>query len=304
MPAIKIRAAAFAVLLFAHAHGALAHHIFACEPEWAALSEELGGPMVSVFSATTALQDPHRIEARPSLIARVRNADLLICTGLGIEDGWLPILIRESGNDRLQPGKPGYLIAGDYVEKLNLPKVLDRSLGDVHAQGNHHIQGDPRNILLVADELAGRLTRIDPAHQAYFQTRHKAFSERWREAIHRWEEQAAPLRGVGIVGHHEAWPYLCRWLGMREVAVMEPKPGIEPTIAHLQEVLATLQHAPANMIVRASYNNARASEWLAERTRLPAVVLPSTVGGTDGAKDLFSFYEDIIRRLLAAAGKS
>jgi zinc/manganese transport system substrate-binding protein len=304
MPAKKIRSAALALWLVVHAHGAFAHHIFACEPEWAALSEELGGTMVSVFSATTALQDPHHIEARPSLIARVRNADLLVCTGLGIEDGWLPILIRESGNDKVQPGKPGYLIAGDYVEKLDIPKVLDRSLGDVHAQGNHHIQGDPRNILLVADELARRLTRIDPSHQDYFQTRHKAFSARWREAIKRWEKQATPLRGVGIVGHHKAWPYLCRWLGMREIAVMEPKPGMEPTIPHLQEVLATLQQDPADMVVRASYNNARASEWLAERTRLPEVVLPSTVGGTDSAKDLFSLYEDIIRRLLAAAGKS
>src|ERR1035437_5004468 len=132
--------------LIAQAQCALAHRIPACEPEWAALAEELGGTMVTAHSATTGLQDPHRIEARPSLIARVRNADLLICTGLGVEVGWLPILLRESGNDKVQPGQLGYLEAGDYVEKLDIPKRLDRADGDVHAQGNHHIQGDPRNI--------------------------------------------------------------------------------------------------------------------------------------------------------------
>jgi len=289
------------VLLIAHAQCALAHRILACEPEWAALAEELGGTMVTAHSATTGLQDPHRIEARPSLIARVRNADLLICTGLGVEVGWLPILLRESGNDKVQPGQLGYLEAGDYVEKLDIPKRLDRADGDVHAQGNHHIQGDPRNILLVAAVLAKRLAQMDPAHEAYFQARHKSFSERWSQAIKRWENEAAPLKGVAFVEHHKAWPYLSRWLGLREVAALGPKPGIQPTVAHLTSVLAILQREPARMIVRSSYNSAYASEWLAERTRLPTVVLPSTIGGNDNAKDLFSLFDDIISRLLVAS---
>ena len=264
------------------------------------MAEELGGTMVTVQSATTGLQDPHRIEARPSLIARVRNADLLICTGMGVEIGWLPILLHDAGNAKVQPGQPGYIEAGDYVEKLDIPTRLDRADGDVHAQGNHHIQGDPRNILLVADVLAKRLAQMDPAHETYFQARHRAFAERWSQALRRWEQQAAPLKGVAIVEHHKAWPYLSRWLGPREVAVMEPKPGLEPTIAHLASLVTILQNEPARMIVRSSYNNPRASEWLAERTKLPIVILPSTVGGDDNAKDLFSFYEDIVNRLLAA----
>jgi len=288
-------------LLLAHAQCAVAHRVLACEPEWAALAEELGGTMITVHSATTGLQDPHRIEARPSLIARARNADLLICTGLGVETGWLPILLRESGNDKIQPGQPGYLEAGDYVEKLDIPKRLDRAEGDVHAQGNHHIQCDPRNILRVADALAKRLTRMDPAHEAYFQARHKSFSERWTQAIKRWEKEAAPLKGLAFVEHHRAWPYLSRWLGLREVAALEPKPGMEPTVAHLTSVLAILQREPARMIVRSPYNNGRAAEWLSERAKLPVVVLPSTVGGNDDAGDLFGLFDDIIRRLLAAA---
>jgi len=231
----------------------------------------------------------------------MRNADLLICTGMGVEIGWLPILLRESGNDRVQPGQPGYLEAGDYVEKLDIPKRLDRADGDVHAQGNHHIQGDPRNILRVAEALSKRLAQMDPAHEAYFQARYKSFSERWIQAIKRWETEAAPLKGLAFVEHHKARTYLSRWLGMREIAVLEPKPGIEPTVAHLTSLLAILQRQPARMIIRSSYNSGHASEWLAERTKLRVVVLPSTVGGNDNAKDLFSLYDDIIGRLLAAS---
>jgi zinc/manganese transport system substrate-binding protein len=295
------RALIIGLLLLVHSSGAFAHRVLACEPEWAALAVELGGAMLTVHSATTGLQDPHRIEARPSLIARMRNADLLICTGMGVEDGWLPILLRESGNGKVQPGQPGYIEAGDYVEKLDIPQRLDRADGDVHVQGNHHIQGDPRNMLLVADVLAKRLAQMDPAHEAYFQARHKDFSERWSQAIGRWEKEAAPLKGLAFVEHHRAFPYLSRWLGLRGVAVLEPKPGVEPTVPHLTSLAAILQRQPARMILRSSYNSVQASEWLAERTKLPVVVLPSTVGGNDSAKDLYGLFDDIIGRLLAAA---
>ena len=290
----------FCVLVLIFSPGAFAHRIVACEPEWAALAKELGGEMNTVYSATTGLQDPHHIEARPSLIAMVRNADLLICTGLGVEGGWLPILLTNSGNPKIQRGQPGYFEAGDYVQKLDVPTTLDRAQGDVHALGNHHIQNDPYNILRIADALTKRLAEINPPNTAYYEARHKTFSARWNEAIKRWENQAAPLRGMGIVEHHKAWTYLCHWLGMREIATLEPKPGIEPTVAHLQEVLAILQRDPANVIIPAPYHDPRAANWLAEHTKIPVVVLPTTIGGTERAKDLFSLFDDTIQRLLAA----
>jgi len=295
-----LHAFVFGMLALAFSQGAFAHHIVACEPEWAALAKELGGEKNTVYSATTGLQDPHHIEARPSLIAMARNADLLICTGLGVEGGWLPILLANSGNPRIQRGQPGYLEAGDYVLKLDVPTSLDRAQGDVHALGNHHIQNDPYNILLVAAALARRLAEINPPNAAFYQARHQAFSARWNEAIKRWEKQAAPLRGMGVVEHHKAWTYLCHWLGMREIATLEPKPGIEPTVGYLQEVLAILQRDPANVIVPAPYHDPRAANWLAERTKIPVVVLPTTVGGTPQAKDLFSLFDDTILRLLEA----
>ncbi len=161
-------------------------NVLACEPEWAALTAELGGDKVNVASATTALQDPHRIEARPRLIARARNADLLVCTGLELEAGWLPILVQQSGNPKIAAGKPGYFEAGHVVPRLEIPTRVDRADGDVHAGGNPHIQQDPRNILRVADALAKRLAEIDPGNTTVYQSRHKDFSAKWNAAMLEW----------------------------------------------------------------------------------------------------------------------
>jgi zinc/manganese transport system substrate-binding protein len=275
-------------------------NVFACEPEWAALTRELGGDRVSVFTATTARQDPHHIEARPSLIARLRQADLLVCTGAELEAGWLPVLLRQAGNARVQPGRAGYFEAAQHVRMLEIPARLDRAEGDVHAAGNPHIQTDPRNIGAVAVALARRLAEIDPAGADHYQTRQHDFSQRWGGAIKRWEQLAAPLRGVRIVVQHKGFPYLENWLGLRQVAALEPKPGLEPTSGYLVEVLEKLKREPAQMILRAAYHDGRASEWLAERAKIPAVVVPFTVGGSDQAGDLFGLFDDTVQRLLVA----
>lgn len=274
--------------------------VFACEPEWTALVQELGGDKAAVFTATTALQDPHRVEARPSLLAQARRADLVVCTGAELEAGWLPIVLRQSGNNAAQPGKPGYFEAANYVQKLEVPARLDRAEGDVHAAGNPHIQTDPRNIGRVADALAQRLIEIDPAGATYYQARYRDFARRWDAAIRRWEQQAAPLRGARIVVQHKGFPYLENWLGLRQMAALEPKPGLEPTSGHLAELLERLRREPAQMILRAAYHDGRASEWLAERARIPVVVLPFTVGGTDQARDLFGLFDDTVQQLLEA----
>ncbi|MDO8597360.1 MAG: zinc ABC transporter substrate-binding protein [Sulfuricaulis sp.] len=274
--------------------------VFACEPEWAALTQELGGDRVSIYVATNAFQDPHRVEAKPSLLARARRAQLVVCTGAELEVAWLPVVLRQSGNSAVQPDKPGYFEAANYVQKLEVPTRLDRAEGDVHAAGNPHIQTDPRNIGRVAAALVQRLAEIDPAGATYYQTRYRDFAPRWEAAIKRWEQQAAPLKGVRIVVQHKGFPYLENWLGLREIAALEPKPGVEPTSAHLADVLEQLQRQPARMILRAAYSDGRASEWLAERAKVPVVVVPFTVGGSDKAKDLFELFDDTVQRLLGA----
>jgi zinc/manganese transport system substrate-binding protein len=274
--------------------------VLACEPEWGALMQELAGDRASVYVATTALQDPHRIQAKPSLIASARSADLVVCTGAELEIGWLPVLLRQSGNSAVQSGQPGNFEAAAYVTKLEVPTRLDRAEGDVHAAGNPHIQTDPRNFIPIADALAKRLADLDRNNAAFYASRHDDFMKRWNAAIERWQTQAAPLRGDPIVVQHKAFPYLEQWLGLVEVATLEPKPGVEPTTGSLTEVLSQLQQKPAKMILRAAYNDGRSSEWLAERAKLPVVVLPFTVGGSDKARDLFGLFDDTIARLLAA----
>src|SRR5260221_3348926 len=206
MNSISRMAIALATALLAFP-AAAALNVFACEPEWGALAQELGGDKLSVYSATAALQDPHHIEARPSLIARIRNADLVVCSGSELEVGWLPLLLTQSGNSRVQPGSPGYLEASQFVVKLEIPKVIDRSLGDIHPGGNPHIHLDPRNIAKVADELTGRLARIDPPNADAYQAGSKAFLQRWQEAIGRWERDGARLKGVPIVVYHKDMSY-------------------------------------------------------------------------------------------------
>ena len=289
------------LLLGGPAHAAL--RVFACEPEWGALAHELGGDLLDVSVATTALQDPHQIQAKPSLIARTRSADLVICTGAELEIGWLPVMLQQSGNARVQPGQTGNFAAADYVRKLDVPSQLDRSQGDVHAAGNPHIQTDPRNIAQVAAALGARLQQLDPSHASQYAKAQADFAQRWQQAIARWTAQAAPLKGAPVVSQHKAFVYLYDWLGLKEVAVLEPKPGVEPTASHLQEVLSTLKGAPARLVLYAAYQDPRPSEWLSKNAGIPAVKVPFTVGGTDGAKDLFGLFDDTLARLLAAGAK-
>ncbi len=288
---------------FAAAPASAALRVLACEPEWGALARELGGELLDVSVATTAQQDPHRIEARPGLIARARNAGLVVCTGAELEIGWLPILLERSGNARIQPGRPGHFMAAEQVRLLDVGRSADRAHGDVHAAGDPHIQLDPRNIALVADALGARLASVDPANADAYAKRLADFRERWRVATARWHEQVAPLADVPIVSQHRAFTYLIRWLGLVEVAVLEPKPGVEPTAAHLQQVITSLKARPARMVLFAAYQDPRPSEWLAANAGVAAVKLAFTVGGNDAAKDLFGLFDDTVARLLAGAQK-
>lgn len=294
-----MRRLAVFILAAAFSAPSQAINVFACEPEWAALARELAGDKADIYSATTGTQDPHRVEARPSLIARARRADLSICTGAELEVGWLPVILRESANPAIQPGQPGAFEAARYVRMLEVPTRLDRADGDVHPGGNPHIQLDPRNFLSIADALSERLAQLDPANAAIYRQRHDAFRQNWTAAIARWEKQAAPLKGQPIAVQHRGFPYLESWLGLQERVALEPKPGMEPSAAHLAEVLNGLQARPVRMVLRAAYQSPRPSDWLAERTHVPVVVLPFTVGGDAGAKDLYSLFDETVAALLA-----
>ncbi len=289
---------ALAAGLFAQSAFA-ALNIFACTPEWGALAKELSAEKANIYVATNALQDPHHVEARPSLIARARSADLVVCTGADLEVGWLPLVLTQAGNPKIRVGQPGYFEAARFVSMLEVPASVDRSQGDVHPGGNPHIHLDPRNIARVAAALSERMAQLDAADAEGYRARAKNFLERWQQALARWDIAGAPLKGMAVVGYHKNMSYLNNWLGIREIGSLEPKPGLPPTTAHMSELLARLAKDPAKAVVRSAYNDPRAAEWLTGNAKIPAVVLPFTVGGSDKAKDLFGLFDDTLARLLA-----
>lgn len=274
--------------------------IFACEPEWAALSKELGGDNVDVYAATTALQDIHKIQPRPSLIAKYHQADLVVCTGAELEIGWLPPLAEKGNNPKVNPGTPGYFEASHFINMMEVPTRLDRSEGDVHPYGNPHVQTAPDSIAAVAKGLADKLAEVDAVHAADYKLRYQQFNTKWTAAMQKWALKAKPLNGVAVVSSHKGWSYMYRWLGMQEVATLEPKPGIPPSAAHLEEVLTALKAKPAKMVVFAAYQDRRPADWLAEHASIAAVELPFSVGGVAGTDDLVGLFDVTLDRLLAA----
>jgi zinc/manganese transport system substrate-binding protein len=272
--------------------------VFACEPEWAALVKELGGDRLNVYSATTSMQDSHHIQARPSLIAKARRADLLVCSGAELESGWLPLLLRKSGNASIQPNQPGYFMAADYIEKRDVPEKLDRSMGDVHAEGNPHIHTSPENILLVADALYERLAEIDVENRADYLARYQSFEKLWKQSLEQWKAKAAVLSGVNIVTHHTYWTYLNEWAGMHVLATLEPVAGVSPSSSYLAKVKKQLSQQKPKMILHVSYVSDRPSQWLAEQTGAPVVALPATVD-FQGGQTLSQWFDDVIQRLVA-----
>jgi len=274
--------------------------VFTCEPEWGSLVHELAGDKVDVDVGTSALQDVHQIEAKPSLIAKVRAADLAVCTGAQLEVGWLPQLISQSGNTKLASG-PASFMAAMQVKTLEKPTALDRAYGDVHPDGNPHVQLDPRRVLIIARRLDDRLAELDPANAATYKERGADFEKRWLAAMTKWQAEAAPLRGRKVVVHHISWIYLWDWLGIQQIGALEPKPGVPPTSGHLASLIGLTKSSNTLAIIRAAYQDPKPADWLADRTGVPAVTLPYTVGGDAQSKDLFGLFDSSIAKLLGAA---
>ena len=275
--------------------------VFTCEPEWASLAEEIGHDLIQVHSATTALQDPHYIQARPSLIAKVRRADLVVCSGSQLEIGWLPALLSKANNPKVLPGRNGYLETSSLVQRLEIPANVDRSQGDMHPQGNPHVQANPHNISIIATAMGERMAQLDSEHADAYHAGLENFLQRWDRAIISWETRAEQLQGKRIIPHHKSWAYLEDWLKLQEIATLEPVPGIPPTATHLSELLRRFGEGGADFIIYSPYQSSKASVWFSERTSIPALMLPLTVGGSDKAQDLFSLFDDILDRLLGVS---
>lgn len=276
-------------------------NIFACVPEWGSLSQEIGGNLVEIYTATTAQQNVHHMRAKPSLLAAMRKADLVLCSGASLESGWLPILIQKAGGPDVQPNTIGWIMATDYVSKLEVMQQVDRSMGHIHPEGNPHIQLDPHRVLTIAEVLADRLSQIDRKNAAAYFSNLESFSTKWISDIEKWETAAKSLKGQKVVTYHNSWAYLLDWLDMNSIASLEPKPGIPPTAAHLEKVLGQVKGQDIKAILIAPFENQDGAEWLSKRTGIPIVELPFTVGGSVDANNLEGLFEETIHLLKNAS---
>lgn len=290
-----------ALALLAAAGGAQAQTIFACGPEWAALTRALL-PQAKLHVATHARQDPHHIEARPALIAQLRAADAAICTGASLEAGWLPTLQQRAGNARVQDGSPGMFHAASAVKLIDpRPGAIGTPFsGDVHAEGNPHLHLDPHRLLEVSQAWGARLQQLFPAQRTAIAQRQEAFQAEWRDRIRGWEQRAAPLRGQEVAAQHATYAYLWHWLGMRQVADLEPRPGLAPTPGHLQRLQGGLRDRPPAAIVVASHQDPRAARWLSQQLggQVPVLQLPATVEDPEAPEALSRWMDGLLDALL------
>ncbi|MCF7453362.1 zinc ABC transporter substrate-binding protein [Vibrio diabolicus] len=272
---------------------ALALNIFVCEPEWKAFLES-HAPNATIYSATTAKQDPHYVQARPSLIAKMRQADMAMCSGAELEVGWLPMLQNRSGNSAVQNGAQSMIYATDFVRMLDSHEHVDRSMGDIHAHGNPHVQFAANDMIPLSRKVTERLKAIDPDNAQSYQVNGMKFRAQWQKKLNEWEQKAQPLQGKRVVGYHSTYRYLFDWLGMVQVADLEPKPGISPTTSHLQS-LTKLDADSFDAIVYSSHQDQRPAKWLQEHTDKPVIQLPLTVSEGESLDEM---YDQVIDDLL------
>lgn len=271
-------------------------NVFACEAEYASLAKTLA-PSADIYSATTAMQDPHQVQARPSLIAKMRQADLVVCAGADLEIGWLPMLQMKASNPKVKSTDEGLFFAADQVETLDKLASVDRSMGDVHAKGNPHLHLDPERMLTIAQALSAKMIELDPQNSSEYQQSLADFSQRWQAKIPQWQEQAKGLAGKKVIAYHSSFRYLFNWAGIEQVADLEPKPGLAPTSSHLASLLTRAEQGDVMAVIVASYQDERGAKWLGERANLPVLMLPMSVGGNDQSKDLFSLYDSLFALL-------
>jgi zinc/manganese transport system substrate-binding protein len=267
-------------------------NIITTTSDLAALTQEVGGDRVQVESLAKGYQDPHFVEAKPSFLLKLRHADLLVNVGLELEIGWLPPLITQSGNPKIQPGSAGYLDASQFSEVLEIPQgQVTRAMGDVHPLGNPHYWMDPDNGRRVARGIATKLASMQPSDAQYFMQRFDDFSKRLTEAEKRWEEQMKPLRGLKVVTYHRSFPNLAKHFGLNVIGYVEPRPGIPPTPGHTIDVIQTMKREGAKLILVEPYFDLKTPESIAHSTGGKVLVLPPSVGGVPEATDYFKLFD-------------
>lgn len=260
--------------------------------DMAALAQEVGGDRVSVESIAKGYQDPHFVEAKPSFLLKLRNADLLISVGLQLEIGWLPPLITQSGNPRIQVGAPGYLDASQFAAILDIPTgPVTRAMGDVHPLGNPHYWLDPDNGRRIARGIANKLAQMQPDDAAYFQQRFQDFDKRLSAAEKNWEEQMKPFRGRKIVSYHNSWPNFAKHFGLQVVGYVEPRPGIPPSPGHTLQLIQMMRRENVKVLLMEPYFDSKTPNSIGRETGANVLVMLPSVGGEKQVTDYFKLFD-------------
>lgn len=248
-----------------------------------------------VSSLSIGSMDPHFVVPKPSLIAKARQADLVVANGADLEVGWLPQIIKQANNPKLN--NKGYLEVSEYVQLIEVPKELSRHHGDVHPYGNPHFHLDPHNIPIIAEAITKRLCEISQQDCSYYRDNLKEFISRWKEALQRWDKIGMSLKGKKVVQSHSLYNYLIRRYGLQLIGNIEPLPGIPPSSRHLEVLVNVLNQQKADLIIQDVYHSDRSAKMLSDKTKVPVVIIPHDVGATKEAKDLYSLFDTIFERL-------
>lgn len=271
----------------------------------AALAREVGGDKINATSLSHGYQDPHFVEAKPSLMVKLRKADLYVEVGKELEVGWAPNLVLGSRNPSIQPNTPGFVDASQHVRMLEVPAAVSRAQGDIHPFGNPHYQTDPANGAPMAQAIVEGLERVDPANKAYYDGRLADFKARLAMAVARWKKRADEigLRGMKVVSYHRSWPYFAQAFGVQIVDFVEPKPGIPPTAQHILELEQKIKAEGVKLILVEPYFDPKQANKIAQDTGARVVELPASVGGNKEATDWFRLFDSEMSLIGQALGK-
>jgi len=296
---------ALALLAAAPPTGA-AVNVVATTEDLADLTRQVGGDRVKVEAIARGYQDPHFVEAKPSFILKLAKADLLVAVGRELEVGWLPPLVQQSRNSRIQPGADGYLDASLTVRILEIPTgQITRAMGDVHPLGNPHYWLDPGNGRHIAKAIADKLSRMAPADAAYFATRYADFDRRLAEAEKRWDALMAPYKGLKVVTYHRSWPNFVDRFGLDVIGYVEPRPGIPPSPGHTLDLIAEMKRQGVKILIVEPYFDLKTPNSIARETGARVLVLPPSVGGEKDITDFIALFDhdvDLLVRTIRETG--
>jgi len=261
------------------------------------LVKKIGGDKVKVIALAKGYKDPHFVTPRPSFIAKMRQADLLIMNGGQLEIGWLPPIIRKANNPKVNPGSPGLLDLFEFIDAIDVPLEVSRAQGDVHPDGNPHFHLNPENILKVSEAIKNKLIEVDSANMENYQNNFEEFSAKWKQKIEEWKKAMKPFEGKNVVQYHKNCDYFLNWAGMKKIGTLEPVPGIPPTTKHILFMIDVIKHKGCEFIIHDVYHMKKPSRFVSNRTGVKMVILPHDVGAVNEATDIISLFDEIVRRL-------